>query len=289
MVIRELKELIQNQVGQSKVKEAIETLLNWTNNNSELDIINSIILLKGKYLELERNKLLGLLSRTDVLQEQSQISYSVLSIVSSLDMDSIRLNENLTEGNVTRILMLTANPAGTALLELEEEHSAIVLKLQNVQNKFSVIKKEVSRVSFKESIEEVNPDILHFSGHGDGEGIMVHNSNSNGSEQISAKSLDSLFLYLKEQGVKIKAVVLNACYTENQSMAIAKHIPYVIGTTVTVGDRIAKDFSIGYYFKLTQNNMDFENAFRSGVVQAEMSGAQKSDFIMFKNGKLLEI
>ncbi|BAY66911.1 hypothetical protein NIES22_70550 (plasmid) [Calothrix brevissima NIES-22] len=45
----------------------------------------------------------------------------------------------------------------------------------------------------------------------------------------------------------IECVVLNACYSEVQASAIAKHIPYVIGMNKEIGDKAAVKFATGFY------------------------------------------
>ncbi len=45
----------------------------------------------------------------------------------------------------------------------------------------------------------------------------------------------------------IECVVLNACYSEVQASAIAKHIPYVIGMNQAIGDKAAIKFATGFY------------------------------------------
>jgi hypothetical protein len=187
-----------------------------------------------------------------------------------------------------KILMLTATPAGTATLNLTKEHSEIVTKLQN-KSKLKVIKKDlINRNSFKEFIEKVKPGILHFSGHSDSEGLYVHNENGNGFELIPTKALNALFNYLKDQGIRIQAVILNSCFSAVQAKVISKHVEFVIGIKTTISDKIAIEFSSGYYFKLVTENFNFEDAFWSGVVQAQLSGASQQDFVLYKNGIIVK-
>jgi internalin A len=193
----------------------------------------------------------------------------------------------------TTILMLTANPSGTTKLNLDKEHARIAEKIQSKQDQFSLtVQRAVDNIQFKEFTETFNPRILHFSGHGEeGEhgGIIVQNEEKNGSTMISPKSLDVLFEYFIGEGIDINAVVLNACYSEDQALAISKHVPYVVCTTAAIEDTFAIAFSVGFYFKLTNTNLDFEQAYKSGRAQAVISGAGKSHFILYKNNLKLEI
>lgn len=199
-------------------------------------------------------------------------------------------------GNTTQpleILMLTANPAGTTKLNLDKEFARISEKLQGKRNQFNLtVQKAVSRTEFKEFTETKKPSILHFSGHGvqGGEqgGILVQNEDKNEYEIVSPEKLDSLFDYFKGE-FTMQAVVLNACFSQEQAAAIANHVPYVVGTTTEVIDEHAIAFSTGFYFKIVGSNLDFEQAFKSGRMEAVMAGAKKQNFILYKNAQVLAI
>ena len=121
--------------------------------------------------------------------------------------------------------MLTSNPSERAILNLNDEHSNIVLKLQEKQNLFNItLKKAVSGTEFKEFTQKEEPDILHFSGHGEGgeyAGLIFQNDDKNDIEPILLEGLGELFKYFKKR-FKIKVVVLNACHTEKTS---TNHLP----------------------------------------------------------------
>lgn len=191
-----------------------------------------------------------------------------------------------------KILMLTANPAGTSQLNLDKEHSRIAEKIQHKKDAFDLtVKRAIDRTDFKELTEATKPHILHFSGHGDANegGIILQNDDKNGYAMISSDVLDVLFEYFTGEGLNFKAVVLNACYSDDQAQAIAKHVPYVIGTTVAIGDELAIAFSVGFYFKLESSGLNIEQAFKSGRVEAQPVGAKKSHFVLFKNGERLDL
>lgn len=196
------------------------------------------------------------------------------------------------------VLMLTANPAGTTQLNLDKEHSRIAEKLQNHPLYFPlIVKRAVDKVTFREEIIEEKPGFLHFSGHGTlpetgtgssahQGGIVLQNEEHNGYEQISTEALGILFEYFKEEGVPLQAVILNACFSEEQACAIAAYVPYVIGTTQNIKDTHAIAFSVGFYFRLMENypGTDIEMAFKSGRTSAVLEGAPKHSFVIYKDG-----
>jgi len=198
------------------------------------------------------------------------------------------------------ILMLTANPAGTVKLNLKEEHSKIISKLQDYHDKFApIIKEAVNSNEFKEQTEILKPTVLHFAGHGEKvtaelqelgldektNGIILQNDDKNGYEILSTDAIDVLFEYFQSDKLPIDVVVLNACYSEEQAQTIAKYVPFVVGTTKAIQNTHAIAFSTGFYFKLAQDNLNVENAFKSGRTEAVMKGAKKADFVLFTNGQ----
>lgn len=189
-----------------------------------------------------------------------------------------------------RILMLTANPAETTKINLDKEHARIAEKIQGKHEQFNlIVKRAIDRTEFKEFTETVMPNILHFSGHGTKNGIIVQNEDKNGHEKISIDALEALFGYFKGEGIDFNAVVLNACHSEDQALVISKHVPYVVGTTIAIGDNLAIAFSVGFYFKLDESGKNIEQAYKSGKVASQMAGAEASNFVLYKNGQKLEI
>lgn len=303
MDLKELKNTVHGFIAKAKTKEAMEAVATWAHANNREPLKSDINQLKGELIALDRQETLGLLSFQEVSQEKAKLNNRLLNLMNGIDESStkdsegIRVDDTPTppgtpQVNVSaklKILMLTANPANTAIINLKKEHSLITLKLQNTQDTFNLILREaVSASEFKEFIETEQPAILHFSGHGEGGkdgGIVVQNDDKNDEELISIDGLDALFEYLKDElNIHIKAVLLNACYSEEQALTIAKYVDYVVGTTVELGDDLAIAFSTGYYFKLATSNLDFELSFKSGRTQAVMKGASKSHFVLYKNG-----
>lgn len=63
-----------------------------------------------------------------------------------------------------------------------------------------------------------------------------------------------------------KVCVLNACYSEAQAKAIARHIDYVIGMQQAIGDTAAIAFSAGFYQALGDGR-NIEEAYKMGSVK----------------------
>jgi len=111
------------------------------------------------------------------------------------------------------------------------------------------------------------PQIVHFCGHGETDGIMLEEEDGN-SVLVKPEALAGLF---KQFANQIECVLLNACYSAKQAEAIVQHIRYVIGMTHAIADRAAIEFAIGFYdglgagktieqaFELGCNNIQLKN------------------------------
>ncbi len=147
----------------------------------------------------------------------------------------------------TTILILASNPIDTSRLRLDEEAREIesCIDRSKYRDNFEVKVKSALRIADLRHalLKEQNNLILHFSGHGKTDGLVLEDENKN-AVLVKGKALASLFSLFKE---KVKCVVLNACYSEFQSRAIRKHIGIVVGMNKEIGDAAAIEFAKGFY------------------------------------------
>ena len=118
------------------------------------------------------------------------------------------------------------------------------------------------------AILDLSPQIVHFSGHGVGEDGLALEDESGQAKLVSTEAIAGLFELFADQ---VECVLLNACYSEVQAEAIARHIPYVIGMNQAVGDTAAREFAVGFYDALgAGRGIDF--AYKYGCNSIRMAG-----------------
>ena len=115
-------------------------------------------------------------------------------------------------------------------------------------------------------LQRFEPHIVHFSGHGSNAGELILQDNAGKSRPVSPTALGKLFKVLKRNS---RCVVLNACYSHDQAVAIAQHIDCVIGMSDAIGDEAATAFSGAFYQALAYGN-DVNTAFELGLVQIDL-------------------
>lgn len=117
-----------------------------------------------------------------------------------------------------KILILAANPKNTTRLRLDEEVREIKesLRRSKKRGQFEDEQKEAVRIrDLSRALLDCEPQIVHFSGHGEVSGIMLEDETG--------------------KAVKVPAEAIN------------KHIKYVIGMRKEIGDQAAIEFAIGFY------------------------------------------
>lgn len=166
--------------------------------------------------------------------------------------------------------MLSANPKDSTPLRLDEEVREIEAGLQRAQNReqFELHQKWALRPrDIHRAMLDVDPQIVHFSGHGVGEEGLVFEDDIRQAKLIDGEALAGLFKLFP----KVECVLLNACYSEIQAKAIAKHIPYVIGMNQAIGDKAAIEFAVAFYDALGAGR-NVNDAFKFGCNAIRMAG-----------------
>jgi hypothetical protein len=169
-----------------------------------------------------------------------------------------------------RILVLTANPRDTTQLRLDLEVREIMAGLERARRRddFELIQRWAVRpVDLHRAMLDVNPHIVHFSGHGSGEDGLILEGLSGETRLVSGEALSALF----ELSGHVECVVLNACYSEVQATAIARAVDYVVGMSREIEDRAALEFAVAFYDTLGAGR-SFEEAYRWACVAIQLAG-----------------
>ena len=180
-----------------------------------------------------------------------------------------------------KILILAANPTGTSKLRLDEE----VREIQNAHRKgrkreeIEIFSQWAVQVDdLRQTILYYKPNIVHFSGHGEGDDGLVLENEYGKKQLVSSESLAGLFKFFKNH---VDCVVLNACYSEVQAEAIHEHINCVIGMNQSIGDKAAIEFATGFYEALTSGR-NYQDSFGLGCNAIDLKNIPESQTPQFK-------
>ena len=183
------------------------------------------------------------------------------------------VNNKETQVNTgkVKILFLSSNPLETQSLRLDEEIREIENKILLAQkkDKLILIKKGAVRAEdLQFYLNQEEPTIVHFSGHGTSEGEIVLEDFVGNPRTVSPEALKRLFKILKDD---IRCVVLNACFSYEQALAISQHIDCVIGMSSFIGDKAAIAFSQAFYLAIASER-SIKNAFDQGITELMLRG-----------------
>ncbi|BCL37944.1 hypothetical protein NSMS1_43910 [Nostoc sp. MS1] len=170
-----------------------------------------------------------------------------------------------------KILILTANPQHTNSLRLDQEVRDITEGLMRSRRRddFEIISRWALRPrDLRRALLDVEPQIVHFSGHGAGTQGLVLENDVGEIQLVSSQALSGLFELCQEN---VECVLLNACYSEVQAEAIFQHIDCVVGMNQAIGDHAAIDFAVGFYDGLGAGK-SLEEAFKFGCNAINLEG-----------------
>jgi hypothetical protein len=209
------------------------------------------------------------------VQVENTAKTDVLTYVPSI-VNKSKNTDELERPEVIKVLFLAANPRDTQPLRLDEEIREIdtAFRQAEYRNRFDIRQHWAVRIMDLQShLLRHQPNILHFSGHGNtASSILLEDINGN-CQAVPTRALGRLFAVLKDN---IRCVVLNACYSEDQAIAIAEHIDCVIGMTSAVSDKAAINFATAFYHALGYGR-DVKTAFDLGCIQIDMENLGEED------------
>jgi hypothetical protein len=169
-----------------------------------------------------------------------------------------------------KVLYLAANPIGTEPLRLDEEIRSIQDRIRGARFAARLTLSSAWAVRVEDlarTLRANSPDIVHFSGHGSPDGILVENEQGLPTP-VPGDALAELFHL---EGRSVQAVVLNACYTEHQALGIAQQVAFVVGTWPAIGDDDAVAFS-GRFYESIANGDSLGKSFTAGSNEIALRG-----------------
>jgi hypothetical protein len=166
-----------------------------------------------------------------------------------------------------KILFLAANPINTTQLRLEQElrDVKIALRQSRYRDQFDLQAVSAARINdMRQAMLEIEPQILHFSGHGEGGAIYLED-NAGNARPIGAAAFANFLANFPS----VQCVVLNACYSEDLGAAINTTVPFVVGMETAVEDEAAISFAVAFYDVLGSGG-NYERAFRLAANALEL-------------------
>lgn len=160
-------------------------------------------------------------------------------------MTALEKLQNLPERIV--VLFLAANPADQPQLRLDEEARSITEMIRKAEHRDSVTfetRWAIRPMDVLQAINELNPTIIHFSGHGSDLDQIVF-QDTNGNAKLVSK--EAIVQTMMASSSDIRLVFFNTCYSRNQAEAVTSYVESAIGMNTSIGDEAAKIFASQFY------------------------------------------
>lgn len=172
---------------------------------------------------------------------------------------------------VKRVLFLAAEPSDEVRLRLGQEQREIrnVLRLASARDSIEFHERFAARpADLTQALHDVRPHVVHFSGHGSSSGDLCFEDDAGVARPVHPEALASVFRLVRDE---VEAVILNACYSEPQALAIGRSIEQVIGMGSAIADDAAIRFSAGFY-KALGARRSYLDCFNFGVAEVRLHG-----------------
>ncbi len=148
------------------------------------------------------------------------------------------------------ILFVAASPQDMLALQSDAEFREIQELIRRsglTEERVKLLPPELatSPSQLVEALLSNDPDIIHFSAHGDKAGALLLQSSQTGQAvEVPTEALEVLF---RERRGRVRCVVFNACWSEKQAKALSQYVPCVVGMTRAISDGVALQFAQGFY------------------------------------------
>jgi hypothetical protein len=167
-------------------------------------------------------------------------------------------------GKKVTILFITAEPDGTTQLRIDREIRQIQEQVRSSELRDSIQfqYRPATRVSdLIQHLNEVEPDVIHFSGHGAESGIALHGKNDE-LVQLDNETLDQVLAVAPKP---LRLVIFNSCDSESQASVAVRHAMAAIGMSEPIEDEAARLFAGQLY-----NALGFGRPLGLAVAQAKL-------------------
>lgn len=247
-------------IAKSKASEIARHQNAYSIHEKNISNLEKKIAEKEKKLAMEEKKYLNEKNKLDKkaldLEKKRQKAAekqmdSVLSSIDQHEHEQRRMNEVLQElqslPEVITVLFLASNPQDVSQLQLGEEAREIQNMIRLSEYRESVkfeTRWAVRPADILQAINETNPTIVHFSGHGCASGELVL-QNPDGSPKLVTPEAISQTMSVASDNIRL--LFFNACFSSIQAEGVVENVEASIGMNDSIGDVAARVFAAQFY------------------------------------------
>ncbi|MCI4644643.1 MAG: CHAT domain-containing protein [Hyphomonadaceae bacterium] len=190
---------------------------------------------------------------------------------------SARQSNSQKAGRQCNVLYLTASPATSTRLRVDKEISHVQEHIQRSKYRDQInvhARPAASAKNLVEGLNDLRPNIVHFSGHADVDGIELDTTDiaNDGGKFLS---FDLFRDVLRGTSTPPSLVILNGCNTGGGVKALLEVVPAVISMNDSVGDTEAIVFAASFYAAIGAKQ-PLDKCFEQGVTGLKLVGSADS-------------
>lgn len=186
------------------------------------------------------------------------------------------INKLLAIPQKITVLFMASNPYGTTQLRVDEEARAIQekIRLSEYRDSVNFESRWATRSSdIFQAINETNPTIIHFSGHGADTGDLVLQNPDGSIKLVKKEAITQAMATVSET---IRLVVFNTCFSENQAKSVVANIEAAIGMAESISDDAARIFAAQLYSAIGFGK-SLSTAFNQARAQLLLEGVEEEN------------
>lgn len=162
------------------------------------------------------------------------------------------------------VLFMTADPDGANPLHIDREIRQIQEQVRSSELRDAITfeyRHAVRVTDLLQHLNEVAPDVVHFSGHGADAGILLQDA----GEQKRLLTNAELGKLLVAAPKRLKLAVFNSCNSAEQARVAVEYVDAAVGMQQTIEDESARVFAGQLY-----NSLGFGRSLGLAFVQARL-------------------
>ena len=268
-------------VQKSKLRAYDSAMANATKYRQELSRLQSQSASMSKEIQRLREKIAAAEKREreaaarESRKTSCELDNKLRTIDSSLSTHDRRLRVLESMPSQITVLYLGVSPEGEARLRLDAEAREIREALRMSDHPDSIALSErwaVRQQDLLQALNETNPTIVHFSGHGSDDGCL-YIEDQVGDAQAVTKEAMAAVIGAAAEGVRL--VVFNACFSDEEADKVLEHVDAVIGMTDSIEDDVAVAFARQLYSSIGFGH-DLQLAFKQARAAIALTSPSSS-------------
>ena len=280
ILISEKYSTLTNLIKEDKL-ELVLLKLHEILENNDFDLLGRVETLQHILLEAENANTKT--NKRKLIEDKKAINEITCQVIEKINQNGFYLiktpkeikEDNESEKPKIKILFTSANPRDENFLRLNDEAKQIEFELMKARfrDNFEFIKiKALDINELQDALLNESPQFLHFSGHGNCDGIALLNE-SEEAVIIKTKPLADFFKLFSNE---IECIFLNSCHSIGQSKEISKHIKKVVCMNNAVPDDVAILFATSFY-KSIGAGRDIDFSFNFAKTSIDLYGIDGSE------------